>query len=27
LIHVTMPQYIYFGTSMEKADLWKLFST
>jgi hypothetical protein len=24
---VTMPQYIYFGTSMEKADLWKIFST
>jgi hypothetical protein len=20
-IHVTMPQYIYFGTSMEKADM------
>jgi hypothetical protein len=24
---VTMPQYIYFGTSMEKADLWKIFYT
>jgi hypothetical protein len=20
-----MPQYVYFGTSMEKADLWKIF--
>jgi hypothetical protein len=24
---VTMPQYIYFGTSMEKVDLWKIFYT
>jgi hypothetical protein len=24
---VTMPQYIYFGTSMEKVDLWKIFCT
>jgi hypothetical protein len=22
-----MPQYIYFGTSMEKVDLWKIFYT